>query len=82
MFDAHLHLGRVNTNHEDSGLLGTWSWNSSNFHVDDVMDESYTDANHKPIYTLDSLPKEIVEVSRYFLRLLYTIIYYVGYREY
>ena len=61
-----MNLGRVTTTHQGSGLLGSWSWNSSNFHANDVMDESYTDVNHQPIYTLDSLPNEIVEV-RYML---------------
>ncbi|XP_035695384.1 uncharacterized protein LOC118429111 [Branchiostoma floridae] len=54
---------RINTTHHGSGLLGSWSWNSSNFHPDDVMDEAYTDQSHKPTLGLDGLTPEQRKVA-------------------
>ena len=56
--------GRITAVHNDSGLKGTWSWNSSNFHSDDVMDLPYTDPNHIPMYSLDGISDAILEVLR------------------
>ncbi|PFX25774.1 Tenascin-X [Stylophora pistillata] len=53
--------GRITTVHKVSGLQATWSWNSSNFHSADVMDYSYHDPNHVPMYSLDGIDKVIVE---------------------
>jgi len=58
----HYFSGRITTVHNDSGLRGTWSWNSSNFHSDDVMDSSYNDPNFVPVYSLDGISDEIGEV--------------------
>lgn len=63
-------IGRVNITKAGSGLFGSWSWNTSNFHIDDTMDGSYTDKNHKPIYSLDHLPNSLVEVHVPFLLIL------------
>ena len=52
-------LGRISTNHSGSGLINSWRWNSSNFHVDDVMDSSYTDAEHVPLYSLNFPPDQV-----------------------
>ncbi|XP_078611889.1 uncharacterized protein LOC144882157 isoform X2 [Branchiostoma floridae x Branchiostoma japonicum] len=54
---------RITTTHHGSGLLGSWSWDSSNFHPDDVMDESYTDQSHKPTLGLDGLTPEQRKVA-------------------
>ena len=58
--------GRITAVHNDSGLKGTWSWNSSNFHNDDVMDSSYTDPNHVPMYSLDGISDVILKVLSLF----------------
>lgn len=55
-------LGRITASHNSSGLRGTWSWNSSNFHTDDVMDSSYNDPNYIPMYSLDGIDDVIVAV--------------------
>ena len=55
-------LGRISTNHSGSGLISSWRWNSSNFHIDDVMDSSYTDEEHMPLYSLDNFPSNQVDV--------------------
>ena len=54
--------GRINAAQKNSGLKGTWSWNSSNFHGDDVMDSSYTDPDFVPMYSLDGIDDVIVVV--------------------
>ena len=62
MFEASFLSGRITAVHNDSGLRGTWSWNSSNFDSDDVMDSSYNDPNYVPVYSLDGISDSIVEV--------------------
>ncbi|CAD5122347.1 DgyrCDS10784 [Dimorphilus gyrociliatus] len=42
-----------NVKRSDGGLSKSWSDYKSNFHKDDLMDQSYTDPNFKPIYSLD-----------------------------
>lgn len=54
--------GRISGAQNNSGLRGTWSWNSSNFHSDDVMDSSYTDPDFVPMYSLDGIDDVIVAV--------------------
>ncbi|KAI8494760.1 hypothetical protein Bbelb_273650 [Branchiostoma belcheri] len=54
---------RIITTHGGSGLLGSWSWDSSNFHIDDVMDGAYTDPNHKPTIGLAGLTPEQRKVA-------------------
>ncbi|KAI8507318.1 hypothetical protein Bbelb_146980 [Branchiostoma belcheri] len=49
---------RINKTHHGSGLMGSWSWNSSNFHPDDVMDHAYSDPNHRPSVGIDGLTQE------------------------
>ncbi|KAI8487041.1 hypothetical protein Bbelb_353010, partial [Branchiostoma belcheri] len=49
---------RINKTHYGSGLMGSWSWNSSNFHPDDVMDPAYSDPNHRPSVGIDGLTQE------------------------
>ncbi|XP_019646646.1 PREDICTED: uncharacterized protein LOC109487118 [Branchiostoma belcheri] len=49
---------RINNTHHGSGLMGSWSWNSSNFHPDDVMDPAYSDPNHRPSVGIDGLTQE------------------------
>ncbi|XP_019614633.1 PREDICTED: uncharacterized protein LOC109462522 [Branchiostoma belcheri] len=49
---------RINKTHHGSGLMGSWSWNSSNFHPDDVMDPAYSDPNHRPSVGIDGLTQE------------------------
>jgi hypothetical protein len=34
---------------------GSWSWLYSNFHPDDLLDSSYSDPNHRPIYGIEQL---------------------------
>ncbi|KAJ7370752.1 hypothetical protein OS493_030182, partial [Desmophyllum pertusum] len=51
---------RITAVHNNSGLRGSWSWNSSNFHSDDVMDLSYNDPNYVPMYSLDGIGDVIV----------------------
>eukprot|EP00118_Oscarella_pearsei_P024297 m.303372 g.303372 ORF g.303372 m.303372 type:complete len:4895 (+) comp40834_c0_seq19:159-14843(+) len=41
---------RIMSSFNESGLNGTWSWNHSNFHIDDALDISYTDPLFVPIY--------------------------------
>ncbi|XP_019620139.1 PREDICTED: uncharacterized protein LOC109466754 [Branchiostoma belcheri] len=54
---------RINKTHHGSGLMGSWSWNSSNFHPDDVMDPAYSDPNHRPSVGIDGLTQEEKEVT-------------------
>jgi hypothetical protein len=54
--------GRISTTHNGSGLYDSWSWISSNFHIDDVMDSSYTDPSYVPIYGLDGVSNDLLEV--------------------
>ncbi|CAH1233157.1 TNC [Branchiostoma lanceolatum] len=49
---------RINKTHHGSGLMGSWSWNSSNFHPDDVMDPAYSDPTHRPSTGIDGLTLE------------------------
>ncbi|XP_019634589.1 PREDICTED: uncharacterized protein LOC109477683 [Branchiostoma belcheri] len=49
---------RINKTHYGSGLMGSWSWNSSNFHPDDVKDPAYSDPNHRPSVGIDGLTQE------------------------
>ncbi|XP_035690048.1 tenascin-like [Branchiostoma floridae] len=49
---------RINQTHYGSGLMGSWSWNSSNFHPDDVMDPAYSDPAHRPSVGIDGLTQE------------------------
>ncbi|KAI8480739.1 hypothetical protein Bbelb_415320 [Branchiostoma belcheri] len=49
---------RVSKPHNGSGLMGSWSWNSSNFHPDDVMDFAYFNPNHRPATGIDGLTQE------------------------
>lgn len=51
---------RITAVHNNSGLRGSWSWNSSNFHSDDIIDSSYNDPNHVPLYSLDGIGDIIV----------------------
>ncbi|KAL9960883.1 hypothetical protein ACROYT_G034389 [Oculina patagonica] len=51
---------RITAVHNNSGLRGTWSWNSSNFHSDDVMDSSYNDPNFVPVYSLEGISDVII----------------------
>lgn len=46
----------------NSSFRGTWSWNSSNFHRDDVMDSSYNDPYYTPLYSLDDIDGFIIAV--------------------
>ena len=62
--------GRITANHSGSGLLNSWSWNSSNFHVDDVLDSSYTNQEHKPLYSLDNFPSNELNVITIFCTIL------------
>ena len=49
--------------YDDSGAGIVWNWNATNFHPDDVMDESYTDPSlYSPVYDLAQLPNDTVEV--------------------
>ena len=54
--------GRITAGQNNSGLRGSWSWNSSNFHGDDVMDSSYTDPDYAPVYSLAGIDDAIVAV--------------------
>ncbi|CAH1252389.1 TNC [Branchiostoma lanceolatum] len=49
---------RISKIHHGSGLMGSWSWNSSNFHPDDVMDPAYSDPTHRPSTGIDGLTRE------------------------
>ena len=61
-YDRIFSSGRITAAQNNSGLKGTWSWNSSNFHGDDVMDSSYTDPDFVPVYSLDGIDDVIVAV--------------------
>ncbi|XP_072022586.1 uncharacterized protein [Amphiura filiformis] len=51
------------TSQLNPGIQGSWSWNQSNFHVNDTMDKSYTDPHYVPIYSLDHIPEEQRKVA-------------------
>ena len=68
-------LGRITANHSGSGLVNSWSWNSSNFHVDDVLDSSYTDQHHMPLYSLENFASNEVNVITILLHLLHLSLY-------
>ncbi|XP_028400060.1 uncharacterized protein LOC114523362 [Dendronephthya gigantea] len=55
---------RITANHDGSGLVGSWDWNSSNFYIDDIMDPSYTDEGHTPLYSLDNFPLNQVNEAK------------------
>ncbi|XP_023933231.1 uncharacterized protein LOC106153054 [Lingula anatina] len=53
---------RVNVSSLSSG---GWSWNRSNFHVDDVMDPSYTDPSlYSPSYSIANVSQSEIEVAK------------------
>jgi hypothetical protein len=56
-------IGRIASIRNNSGLHRSWSWNSTNFHVDDAMDSSYDDPNYIPLYTLNGVGDAIVRVN-------------------
>ena len=66
-YDRIFSSGRITAAQNNSGLKGTWSWNSSNFHGDDVMDLSYTDPHFVPVYSLDGIDAVIVAVRLVFI---------------
>lgn len=47
----------------NGSLKNTWSWNFSNFHIDDKFDFSYSNPEHNPVYSISDFPKEIVELA-------------------
>ena len=69
-FFENNYLGRITATHNGSGQINSWNWNSSNFHADDVLDSSYTNEKHTPLYSLDDFPENQIEVSNIVLGLL------------
>ena len=59
-------LGRIKECQIGSGSFDSWSWNSSNFYHEDVMDLTYTDPSYLPVYSLDGIPKSLLEVRAFF----------------
>ncbi|XP_028399971.1 uncharacterized protein LOC114523292 [Dendronephthya gigantea] len=55
---------RITGSRNGSGLVNSWNWNSSNFHAEDVMDSSYTNEEHTPLYTLDNFSQNQVEEAK------------------
>ncbi|XP_031566547.1 SCO-spondin-like isoform X2 [Actinia tenebrosa] len=55
---------RILATNNQSGLYDSWSWNSSNFHADDVMDSTYTDPSHVPMYGLSNVSSDLLKKSR------------------
>ncbi|XP_033103053.1 multiple epidermal growth factor-like domains protein 6 [Anneissia japonica] len=52
---------KIESSNANGSLYDSWSWNSSNFHVDDVLDDSYT-RNYEPIYSTNDIQQDIVKV--------------------
>ena len=45
---------------------GLWSWNSSNFHVNDSLGSEYFDPNHEPQYDLSGYSASEIQVTAKF----------------
>jgi len=56
---------RIKACHNGSGRLDSWSWNSSNFYHEDVMDLTYTDPSYLSVYSLDGIPNSLLEVRTF-----------------
>ena len=50
--------------HNGSGTRDSWSWNSSNFYQEDIMDLTYTDPSYVPIYSLDGISQSLLQVRK------------------
>ncbi|XP_022804999.1 uncharacterized protein LOC111342215 isoform X2 [Stylophora pistillata] len=54
---------RITDCHSGSGTRDSWSWNSSNFYHDDVMDITYTDPSYIPTYLLDGISQSVLQIA-------------------
>ena len=46
-----------------AGVQGSWLWDETNFHVDDIVDITYTDPDFVPSYTTPSIPDVELKVT-------------------
>ena len=60
-------MTRTNVNFT-AGVQGSWLWDETNFHVDDVVDITYTDPYFVPSYTTPSIPDEELQVTSFYNR--------------
>ena len=64
-WNCFFHLkGRITGSHDGSGTRDSWSWNSSNFYHDDIMDITYTDPTYIPMYSLDGISQSLLQVNK------------------
>ena len=64
-WNCFFHLkGRITGCHDGSGTKDSWSWNSSNFYHDDIMDITYTDPTYIPMYSLDGISRSLLQVNK------------------
>ena len=64
-WNCFFHLkGRITDCHDGSGMKDSWSWNSSNFYHDDIMDITYTDPSFVPVYSLDGISQSLLQVKK------------------
>ena len=64
-WNCFFHLkGRITDCHDGSGTKDSWSWNSSNFYHDDIMDITYTDPTYIPMYSLDGISQSLLQVNK------------------
>lgn len=54
---------RITDRHGNTGVRDSWSWNSSNFYHEDIMDLSYTDLLFRPIYSLHGIPQSDLKIA-------------------
>ncbi|XP_022808830.1 mucin-like protein [Stylophora pistillata] len=54
---------RITDCHDGSGTRDSWSWNSSNFYHDDIMDITYTDPSYIPMYSLDGISQSVLQIA-------------------
>ncbi|XP_033126265.1 teneurin-3-like [Anneissia japonica] len=54
---------KIERSNANGGLYDSWSWNSSNFHMNDELDDSYT-KKYKPIYSTDEVQQDIVKIAK------------------
>ena len=50
---------------QGAGVQGSWSWTECNFHPDDPLDESYTDPNFTPSYTISGFTDDQIDNGKF-----------------
>ena len=51
----------------NAGTIGSWSWDASNFHKDDVFDLSYYDPTYLPSYDISGFTEQELQIGNSFV---------------